>query len=319
MDKLYKLKLNKYILKLKQSDNYLCNYCSPDVGDCSYCSNIKQNGGECNPLPTDLTENELLTQEAFNSINPDRRITLLSYEENGTITPGNQDGWCYDLLGLGRMFSVKINAVHPITRRKLTIAQVQDILTKYNNWITSNIGNKDLVVSDKLFDIEASIMELTSARAEGRDYGDISAVMLPRPLTPEEEELLAIEEERKAEEKSRQRLQLAQAELDLARIRRELGAREYQAAHPYISPSRARRLRRYDDDLTIDAEIARQETRAQQRALQIAQERGLFANDENVANLPRRSERVEYEAELSRRERERSRQGATGTTGARGE
>ena len=130
---MYQLKLNKYVSKLKQAGGiYICNNCSPDVGDCPFCSNVKQMGGECNPLPTDLTQNELLSQESFDSIHPDRRYTLLSYEPDDTVTGGERDGWCYDLLGLGRMLSVKINAVHPITRRKLKVEQVQDILTKYN-------------------------------------------------------------------------------------------------------------------------------------------------------------------------------------------
>ena len=245
-------------------------------------------GGECNPLPTDLTQNELLSQESFDSIHPDRRYTLLSYEPDDTVTGGERDGWCYDLLGLGRMLSVKINAVHPITRRKLKVEQVQDILTKYNEWILANVGNKDLVVSDKIFDIDNSIRQLTSARAEGRDYGDIAAIMIQRPLTPEEEELLA-------EEESKLRIQLAQAEMDLARIRREVQAREYRDAHPYISPSQARRARQ-NENQRIGVEIAQEDRRSEAR--------GLFRNDVNESNLPRVSGRVEYEADLSRRERE---------------
>jgi len=300
MNNMYKLKLNKYILKLKQSGGiYICNKCSPDVGDCPFCSNIKQMGGECNPLPTDLTQNELLSQEEFNSIKPDRRYTLLSYEDDGTISKGERDGWCYDLLGLGRMLSVKINAVHPITRRKLKVEQIQDILTKYNEWIVANVGNKDLVVSDKIFDIPASITELTSARAEGRDYGDIAAIMIQRPLTPEEEELLAIEEERKAEEKSKLRLELAQAELDLARLRREVQAREYRREYPYISPSQARRARQ-NDDQRIGVEIAQRE----RLDAAIDQQRNLYRNDDNVSNLPRVSRRIGYESGLRSGERE---------------
>ena len=286
---MYQLKLNKYVSKLKQAGGiYICNNCSPDVGDCPFCSNVKQMGGECNPLPTDLTQNELLSQESFDSIHPDRRYTLLSYEPDDTVTGGERDGWCYDLLGLGRMLSVKINAVHPITRRKLKVEQVQDILTKYNEWILANVGNKDLVVSDKIFDIDNSIRQLTSARAEGRDYGDIAAIMIQRPLTPEEEELLA-------EEESKLRIQLAQAEMDLARIRREVQAREYRDAHPYISPSQARRARQ-NENQRIGVEIAQEDRRSEAK--------GLFRNDVNESNLPRVSGRVEYEADLSRRERE---------------
>ena len=291
---MYKSKLNKYMLKLKQSGGiYICNKCSPDVGDCPFCSNIKQMGGECNPLPTDLTQNELLTQEEFNSIKPERRYTLLSYEEDGTISKGERDGWCYDLLGLGRMLSVKINAVHPITRRKLKVEQIQDILTKYNEWIVANVGNKDLVVSDKIFNIPASITELTSARAEGRDYGDIAAIMIERPLTPEEEKLLAIEEERKAEEESKLRIQLAQAELDLARIRRELQAREYRHEHPYISPAQASRARQ-NEDRRIRSDIAREDRSSEAR--------GLFRNDPYVV-LPR-SRATDYDEQLRRNTRE---------------
>ena len=286
---MYQLKLNKYVSKLKQAGGiYICNNCSPDVGDCPFCSNVKQMGGECNPLPTDLTQNELLSQESFDSIHPDRRYTLLSYEPDDTVTGGERDGWCYDLLGLGRMLSVKINAVHPITRRKLKVEQVQEILTKYNEWILANVGNKDLVVSDKIFDIDNSIRQLTSARAEGRDYGDIAAIMIQRPLTPEEEELLA-------EEESKLRIQLAQAEMDLARIRREVQAREYRDAHPYISPSQARRARQ-NENQRIGVEIAQEDRRSEAK--------GLFRNDVNESNLPRVSGRVEYEADLSRRERE---------------
>lgn len=297
---MYQLKLNKYVSKLKQAGGiYICNNCSPDVGDCPFCSNVKQMGGECNPLPTDLKQNELLSQESFDSIHPDRRYTLLSYEPDDTVTGGERDGWCYDLLGLGRMLSVKINAVHPITRRKLKVEQVQDILTKYNEWILANVGNKDLVVSDKIFDIDNSIRQLTSARAEGRDYGDIAAIMIQRPLTPEEEELLAIEEERKAEERSKLRVELAQAYLDLARLRTEVQAREYRHAHPYILPSRARRARQSDEE-----SLYSQLTHAERRSDAIEQQRNLYRNDNNISNLPRVSGRVGYEADLSRRERE---------------
>ena len=284
---MYQLKLNKYVSKLKQAGGiYICNNCSPDVGDCPFCSNVKQMGGECNPLPTDLKQNELLSQESFDSIHPDRRYTLLSYEPDDTVTGGERDGWCYDLLGLGRMLSVKINAVHPITRRKLKVEQVQDILTKYNEWILANVGNKDLVVSDKIFDIDNSIRQLTSARAEGRDYGDIAAIMIQRPLTPEEEELLA-------EEVSKLRIQLAQAEMDLARIRREVQAREYRDAHPYISPSQARRARQ-NEDQRIGVEIAQEDRRSELR--------GLFRNDPQVV-LPR-SRTTDYDEQLRRNTRE---------------
>jgi hypothetical protein len=44
---MYKLKLNKYIKKLKQLggkklEYFLCEKCSPDVGDCPHCS-VKMN------------------------------------------------------------------------------------------------------------------------------------------------------------------------------------------------------------------------------------------------------------------------------------
>ena len=256
-------------------------------------------GGECNPLPTDLTQNELLSQESFDSIHPDRRYTLLSYEPDDTVTGGERDGWCYDLLGLGRMLSVKINAVHPITRRKLKVEQVQDILTKYNEWILANVGNKDLVVSDKIFDIDNSIRQLTSARAEGRDYGTISSVMLPRPLTETEQELLAIEEERKAEERSIERQRLAQAEIDLARLRRHVQAAEDQYRNPRMSRAEVRRTRQSDDE-----RLNSQLTQEERRLAAIEQQRNLYRNDNNVSNLPRVSGRVGYEADLSRRERE---------------
>lgn len=298
---MYQLKLNKYVSKLKQAGGiYICNNCSPDVGDCPFCSNVKQMGGECNPLPTDLKQNELLSQESFDSIHPDRRYTLLSYEPDGTVTGGKtNEGWCYDLLGLGRMLSVKINAVHPITRRKLKVEQVQDILTKYNEWILANVGNKDLVVSDKIFDIDNSIRQLTSARAEGRDYGTISSVMLPRPLTETEQELLAIEEERKAEERSIERQRLAQAEIDLAHIRRHVQAAEDQYRNPRMSRAEVRRIRQSDDE-----RLNSQLTQEERRLAAIEQQRNLYRNDNNESNLPRVSGRVGYEADLSRRERE---------------
>ena len=279
---MYQLKLNKYVSKLKQAGGiYICNNCSPDVGDCPFCSNVKQMGGECNPLPTDLKQNELLSQESFDSIHPDRRYTLLSYEPDGTVTGG------------------KINAVHPITKRKITIEQIRDVLTKYNNWITSNIGNSDLEVSDKLFDIDNSIRELNEARVENRDYGTISSVMLPRPLTEAEQELLAIEEERKAEERSIERQRLAQAEIDLARLRRHVQAAEDQYRNPRMSRAEVRRTRQSDDE-----RLNSQLTQEERRLAAIEQQRNLYRNDNNVSNLPRVSGRVGYEADLSRRERE---------------
>jgi hypothetical protein len=145
---MYQLKLNKYVSKLKQI------------------------GGECNPLPSDLNQNEPLSFATYNEIPPERRYTLLSYEANGTITEGNKEGWCTDIIELGRMLKARINSDHPFTRRKISIEQVQDILTKYNNWITTNQGHVDLDPSDGLFDINDSINELRSMRnGEARAQG----------------------------------------------------------------------------------------------------------------------------------------------------
>lgn len=137
-----------------------------------YISKLKQIGGECNPLPSDLTQNETISFLPYNEIPPERRYTLLSYEANGTITEGNREGWCTDIIELGRMLKARINSDHPFTRRKLSIDQVQDILTKYNNWITANQGHIDLDTSDGLFDIDESINELRSMRdADARAQG----------------------------------------------------------------------------------------------------------------------------------------------------
>ena len=110
--------------------------------------------------------------------------------------------------------------------------------------------------------------------------------MLPRPLTETEQELLAIEEERKAEERSIERQRLAQAAED-------------QYRNPRMSRAEVRRIRQSDDE-----RLNSQLTQEERRLAAIEQQRNLYRNDNNESNLPRVSGRVGYEADLSRRERE---------------
>ena len=118
---MYKSKLNKYMLKLKQI------------------------GGDCDPLP-DLEDIEPISQETYGIIPPPRRYTLLSYEEDGTITSGNRKGWCMDLLQLDEWIKSG-HYTHLITRRKITAAQQWDIQDKVRLYKIARITQIAAVIS----------------------------------------------------------------------------------------------------------------------------------------------------------------------------
>jgi hypothetical protein len=118
---MYQLKLNKYVSKLKQI------------------------GGDCDPLPN-LEDIEPISQETYGIIPPPRRYTLLSYEEDGTITSGNRQGWCMDLLQLDEWIKSG-HYTHLITRRKITAAQQWDIQDKVRLYKIARLTQIKAVIS----------------------------------------------------------------------------------------------------------------------------------------------------------------------------